>query len=155
MTNREIAAAWEYHNGTKHSYQSVRTNPHFMDWSNRPRTYKIYRDLDPITLPREVAESRQRALSVLGAPPPPGPENIPVTLEDLATTLFLSAGITRRRRFPGQEVLFRAAACTGALYSIELYAVCGDLNNLEAGIYHFSVHDFSLRRVRAGDYRGA
>jgi SagB-type dehydrogenase family enzyme len=51
-------------------------------------------------------------------------------------------------------MLFRAAACTGALYHIDLYLVCGDLPNLEAGVYHFGPHDFSLRELRAGDYRG-
>jgi SagB-type dehydrogenase family enzyme len=52
-------------------------------------------------------------------------------------------------------MLFRAAACTGALYHIDLYLVCGDLEDLEAGVYHFSPQDFSLRRLRQGDYRGA
>src|SRR5206468_10932556 len=37
----------------------------------------------------------------------------------------------------------------------ELYLVCGDLPDLEAGIYHFNPGDFALRRLRAGDYRGA
>jgi SagB-type dehydrogenase family enzyme len=52
------------------------------------------------------------------------------------------------------ELLFRAASCTGALYEIELYLVCGDLPDLEAGIYHFNPGDFALRRLRAGDWRG-
>jgi hypothetical protein len=32
--NRNPEAAWTYHDATKHSYTSIRTNPHFMDWSN-------------------------------------------------------------------------------------------------------------------------
>jgi SagB-type dehydrogenase family enzyme len=67
--------------------------------------------------------------------------------------LFLSAGITRRRRYAGGEILFRAAACTGALYHIDLYVVCGNLPDLPAGVYHFSPEDFALRTLRAGDYR--
>ena len=31
--------------------------------------------------------------------------------------------------------------------------LCGDLPDLESGLYHFSAHDFALRRLRAGDYR--
>ena len=50
-------------------------------------------------------------------------------------------------------MLFRAAACTGALYHIELYLICGDLPDLDAGIYHFDAHDFALRKLREGDYR--
>jgi SagB-type dehydrogenase family enzyme len=50
-------------------------------------------------------------------------------------------------------MLFRAAACTGALYHVDLYVVCGDLEDLEAGVYQFSPQDFALRRLRGGDYR--
>jgi SagB-type dehydrogenase family enzyme len=47
----------------------------------------------------------------------------------------------------------RAAACTGALYHIELYIVCGDLPGLSAGVYHFGAHDNGLRQLRVGDFR--
>jgi SagB-type dehydrogenase family enzyme len=95
------------------------------------------------------------ALAAIGASGagPLGPD-VP-DLRTLAGILFFSAGITRRRTVPGGEILFRAAACTGALYHIELYLVCGDLPDLEAGVYHFGVHDFALRKLRAGDHRGA
>jgi SagB-type dehydrogenase family enzyme len=76
------------------------------------------------------------------------------TRQKLAELLFLSAGVTKRRQYPGGEMLFRAAACTGALYHIDLYLLCGDLTDLEAGVYHFSPHDFALRKLRQGDYRG-
>jgi SagB-type dehydrogenase family enzyme len=78
-----------------------------------------------------------------------GPERA-LDLPELAHLLFYSAGITKRLR--GHD--FRAASCTGALYHIDLYVVCGDIPGLEAGVYHFGVDDFSLRRLRAGDHRG-
>ena len=46
------------------------------------------------------------------------------------------------------------AACTGALYHIELYVVCGDLPGLAAGVYHYNPGGPSLTRLRPGDYRG-
>jgi SagB-type dehydrogenase family enzyme len=36
---------------------------------------------------------------------------------------------------------------------IEIYMVCTDLPDIEAGIYHFHKEEFALRRLRAGDYR--
>jgi SagB-type dehydrogenase family enzyme len=75
-------------------------------------------------------------------------------LEAVAQLLYLSAGITRRRKYSGGEIYFRAAACTGALYEVELYLVCGELGGLEAGVYHFGPAEFGLRKLRAGDYRG-
>ena len=50
--NRNLEAAWSYHNGTKHSYASVRSNPLFLDWANQPSPFKIYATLEPLPLPR-------------------------------------------------------------------------------------------------------
>ncbi len=83
-----------------------------------------------------------------------GPVGTPLDLKELAALLFFSAGVTKKRQHPGGEVLFRAAACTGALYHIELYLVCAALPGLDAGVYHASMHDFALRRLRSGDHRG-
>jgi SagB-type dehydrogenase family enzyme len=151
MKNRETDAAWAYHNGTKHSYQSIRTNPHYLDWDNQPIPFKIYSALEPLPLPEHLSSSGAPALSAIASG---AVETVATpTRQSLAEILFLSAGVTRRRAYPGGEMLFRAAACTGALYHIDLYLVCGDLEDLDAGVYQFSPQDFSLRRLRAGDYR--
>ena len=34
--NRHTQAAWAYHDATKHSYASIRANPHFLDFANQP-----------------------------------------------------------------------------------------------------------------------
>jgi SagB-type dehydrogenase family enzyme len=153
MKNRETDAAWAYHNGTKHSYQSIRTNAHYLDWENRPLPFKIYTGLDPIALPQRLASTTMPALAAISSSAVPGEVGIMPTRQTLAEILFLSAGITKRRSYPGGEMQFRAAACTGALYHIDLYLICGDLEDLQAGVYHFSPQDFALRRLRAGDYR--
>jgi SagB-type dehydrogenase family enzyme len=152
--NQKIEAAWKYHDATKHSYESIRSNPHFLDWENQPSPFKIYAALEPISLPREVRQTGVAALSAIAESIPAQTNAVP-DLEALAQILYLTAGITRQRTFGRGEIYFRAAACTGALYEVELYVVCGDLAGLEAGVYHFSPAEFSLRRLRAGDYRGA
>ena len=150
--NRNLEAAWTYHDATKHSYTSIRTNPHFMDWSNQPLPFKIYPTLEPMRLPSEVRQTGVAALSAIGESVP-AQTNASPDLEAVAQLLYLSAGITRKRNYPGGELYFRAAACTGALYEVELYLVCSDLANLQAGVYHFAPAEFGLRRLRAGDYR--
>lgn len=154
--NWETAAGWAYHDATKHSFRSVRDKAHFLDWSNKPLPFKIYPTLDPIDLPREVPPLDTPALEAISRQPCVAGDAIP-TLKDLAQILYYSAGVTKIKQYPnylGGEIMFRAAACTGALYEIDLYPVCGDLPDLEAGVYHFSPRDFSLRRLRRGDYRG-
>jgi SagB-type dehydrogenase family enzyme len=145
MTNREIQTGWQYHNRTKHSPESVRRGSHFLDWANEPLPFKVYPRLEPIALPRD--------LEPMGTPSAAARELVP-NLRQLASLLHFSAGITRRRRYSGGEIQFRAAACTGALYEIELYVVCGPLPDLPAGLYHFGPRDDALRRLREGDYRG-
>jgi SagB-type dehydrogenase family enzyme len=153
MSNRDLDATWTYHNQTKHSYESIHAEPHYLDWENQPLPFKIYTTLDPMPLPRDLLSSDVPALSAI-APfnVSPAPPSMP-SLAMLASLLYYSAGITKRRQYPGGDILFRAAACTGALYHIELYLVCGDLPELPAGVYHFGPGDFALRRLRQGDYR--
>ena len=79
-----------------------------------------------------------------------------LTQPALTALLYYTAGVTKKKTYPGGgEVLFRAAASTGALYQTEVYVVAGDVDGLAAGLYHFGPGDFALRRLREGDVRGA
>jgi SagB-type dehydrogenase family enzyme len=153
VSNADVAATWQYHNGTKHSYESLRANRHFLDWANQPIPYKIYTSLAAMPLPSDFAPSSVPALDALASPgdAPPG-ESIPDP-RTLARLCYFANGITKVIRGPGGEMAFRAAACTGALFHIELYVVCGDLPDLAAGLYHYGAHDHALRQLRAGDFR--
>ena len=155
MGNRDLSATWAYHDGTKHSPESIRRSPGFLDWDNLPLPFKIYKDLEPIPLPHDTAATSRPALAAIadaGSAAGGGPA---LDLRVLAHVLHCSAGVLRRRTHPGGEVFFRAQACTGNLHHIDLYLVCGALAGLAAGIYHFGPHDFALRRLRSGDYRAA
>src|ERR1700730_13046731 len=154
MNNHDIQAAWKYHDSTKHSYWSIRNSPHFLDWANRPQPFKIYPKLERLPLPRDVSQTGVAALSALSnALSSSRADSVPA-LQDLVRILYFSAGITKQRGSPGGEIYFRAAACTGALYEIELYIVTGDLADLDAGVYHFNPVEVSLRLLRKGDFRG-
>jgi SagB-type dehydrogenase family enzyme len=154
VKNSDSTAAWKYHDGTKHSYWSVRSSTHFLDWANRPLPFKIYPAIEAIALPRDVPQTGAAALAAVSERVPVvGGDAVP-DLRDLARILFFSAGITKQRKYPGGEIYFRAAACTGALYEIELYAVSGELTGLDAGVYHFNPADMSLGLLRKGDFRG-
>ncbi len=143
----------EYHERTKHSLASLQANRHFLDWDNQPLPFKIYPDLPPLPLPRDWPPSRVAALDAIAGvrsgTPRPGPD-----LRELARLLHFTAGIVRTKTYPGGHVMhFRAAACTGALYHIDVYLVCGELPDCPAGVYQFDPRDAALRRLRSGDYR--
>ena len=157
MDTKTGEAARAYHESTKHSELSLLRNPHALDFDNQPTPFKIYPTLEPLPLPRGHPPVEVPALEAIGRPPDvAGTEDPAERIPDLAALsriLYLSAGITKRKRHPGGEVYFRAAPNTGALYHIDLYLICGDLPELAAGVYHFGPHDFALRRLRAGDFR--
>ncbi len=153
MGNRDIASAWDYHERTKHSPVSVRSSPHFLDWANQPHPFKVYENLDSLPLEQHLASSDVPALQALSRFAPEGDRQ--VTRQELGELLFLCAGVTRRRRYFGGEMLFRAAACTGALYHIDVYVVAGPLADLDAGVYQFAPDRFALTPLREGDHRGA
>jgi SagB-type dehydrogenase family enzyme len=135
------------HERTKHSWQRLRAESHVLDWANHPFPFKIYPDLEPLPLPRTLPDSSVPAIQALS-----GQVLAPAAAFDLAglaRLLFFSAGVTRILH----GVLFRAAPSAGALYPTELYAVCGPLADLPAGVYHFEPAEFALRRLRDGDFR--
>ena len=144
-----------YHQATKHSWASVRTDPHALDWANKPFLFKVYPDAPPVPLPREVGPPALLVLDALArGAVPAGPAGL--DLAALAQLLFFSAGLTKRKVHPGGETIhLRAAASTGALYQTEVYVVAGRVTGLEPGVYHFCPGDFTLRRLRAGDHRTA
>jgi SagB-type dehydrogenase family enzyme len=145
--------AREYHDRTAHSPASVRTSGHTLEWDIKPFPFKVYSDLSAIPLPREIDPLATDALAALAAPAPVAPK---VGLAQLTAVLYYAAGVTKKKTYPGGgEVLFRAAASTGALFQTEVYVAAGDVAGLEPGLYHFCPGDFALRRLRAGDVRAA
>jgi SagB-type dehydrogenase family enzyme len=119
-------ALWHYHEATKHSLASVTGSTHRLDWYNKPLPFKIYSTLEKIDPP-----------------------------EDLARLCLYTNGIMRWGRDGAGDVYgFRAAPCTGALYHIELYLAVGPRPDLPTGLYHYSAHDYGLRRLRDADVRG-
>ena len=146
MSNRDIDIANDYHRATKRLYLPL---------ANKPLAYKPYPQLSPIVLPTDVTPLDASALdAVANRLAPPG--EAALDLASLAALLFYTAGRIRQRQFSGAgTVTFRAASSAGGLYPIELYAVCGELPGMAAGVYHFSPIDFALRQLRQGDYRPA
>ena len=105
----------------------MRRSTHQLDWENRPHPFKDYPGLEPRALPRE-----------------------------LARLLRWGAGVARTRTLPGGDVYeFRTYSSAGALYPVEVYLVCAELEDLEAGVYHFHPRELALRQLRRGDVRSA
>ncbi len=153
LGNRDIEAALTYHATTKHSYTSVRTDAHYLDWDNRPMPYKLYPEVSGLALPRDLSLARVSLLEAIAAGDAPR-ESGELTPEALTRILFCADGLTRRASVGGEDYHFRAAPSAGALYPVEIYAALAETGDLEQGLYHFSPADLRLRGLRRGDWRG-
>jgi len=114
-----------YHAATKHSYNSVRTNPNYLSWEDQPSTYKNY------------------------------PENYPkIKLdldEDEDNFLYHIAGLTAKKSYPSGEYYLRINPSAGALYPNELYLQIRGVEGKEDGIYHYEVLSSSLTLLQSID----
>ncbi len=108
-----------YHAQTRHSYHSIRNHPNYIDWKKQPSPFKIYnRFLDMIAL--DDADPLHRFIYRIG-------------------------GITAKKVYPGVEYFLRTIPSAGALYPVECYFQCRDVEGFEDGIYHFDVRNSAVR----------
>jgi SagB-type dehydrogenase family enzyme len=153
LGNDYIEAARVFHEVTKHSYTSVRSSPHFLDWDNKPLPYKIYPAAASIALPRDLNLSSTPTLAALSSYVP-ADFSAPIDTAALTRILFCADGLTRQKKVGEDDYHFRAAASAGALYPIEIYVAASEVADLEAGLYHFSPADLRMAGLRRGDWRG-
>jgi SagB-type dehydrogenase family enzyme len=74
----------------------------------------------------------------------------PVTLEDLSTTLGLTAGVQQWVRLGDREAPLKTSPSGGACHPIELYVVVRKVRDLGAGLYHYAADRHALERLRRG-----
>src|ERR1700704_6351657 len=61
-----ITMTWrEYHEFTKHSVESLRREPHVLDWANMPDPFRHYESVPVLDLPADPPSPEIPALEVL------------------------------------------------------------------------------------------
>ncbi|MGN8213703.1 SagB family peptide dehydrogenase [Halococcus salifodinae] len=154
--------AREYHERTKHSPRELRADDFELDFANRPRPSKEYvdlprRSLGTVSTPPETPALQAIATATAEPNETPDGDTDPI---DLTTLCHYAAGVTKTLEVRGETATFRAAACTGKLYHVYLYAITGDLDGsdgadgIDAGVYHYDPDTDEFHVLREGDYRG-
>ena len=75
-------------------------------------------------------------------------DDTPLSLDEVGQILWAAQGITDPRGF-------RTAPSAGALFPLELYLVAGNVEGLEAGVYHYDPSAHGLTRMAEGDIRSS
>ena len=104
----------DYHQLTKHSYNSVRMNPNRIDWNNQPSHFKFYKySYKRLKLDPQIKEHK---------------------------LIILAASLSAKKTYPNAEYYLRVNPSAGALYPNELYFQSKNNKNFEDGIYHYEVY---------------
>ena len=101
-----------------------------MQWDTKPPPHKTYPGRAATLLPDDLGGGDDGDLGLVGR------------------LLFLSAGVVRMLPVPGGALWFRAAGSAGNLAPVEVYLLTGDLDGLDAGLYHYEPVDHALVRLR-------
>ena len=108
-----LIALNSYHQNTKHSYNSIRTNPNRVDWNNPPNKFKFY-----------SKEYKRVHLN---------------SSNQNYNFLYLICGISAKKSYPSGEYYLRINPSAGALYPNEVYFQVRNVDGFEDGIYHLEV----------------
>ena len=137
-----------FHQSTKYRRNQLTGNG--LDWDNRPEVYKECPHCKRINLGHptvKVSKSldtilqKRRSIRIFS--------NDPIGKQNLSYLLWASTGIQRKEN----EYEFRTAPSAGALYPIETYLVVNNVENVDRGIYHYSIKEHYLEELKLGDFR--
>ena len=74
----------------------------------------------------------------------------PISLDDFATILGLSAGVQKWVLGSDRDVPLKTSPSGGARHPVEAYVVARDVRGLDPGIYHYAGDRHALERLRRG-----
>jgi SagB-type dehydrogenase family enzyme len=136
-----------FQKSTKHTREKLLGG--YLDWANKPDTYKKYPSARMIKLsrtfpnqPLPLGEVLKRRRSIRSFSPRQ------LSLDDLSFLLWASTGVHRKEQ--GYE--FRTVPSAGALYPIETYLLVNNVENLQKALYHYSIEAHALEELKAGDF---
>ena len=136
-----------FQKNTKHSRERLLGG--YLDWENKPDTYKKYPSARIIklslkfpsqTLPVGEAVKWRRSTRSFSSDP--------LSLDALSFLLWASTGVQRKDHL----YEFRTVPSAGALYPIETYLVVNNVEGLEKGVHHYNIEAHSLEELRVGDF---
>jgi SagB-type dehydrogenase family enzyme len=163
-SNEETRRLFAYHQATKHTYHSVRTNAHYLDWSNQPDPFRVYEGAPVTELPREPDFPNIGTFSAMGALAHTGRKNnpedsAPVPLDAiwLSRLLWHSMAISAWKKVPStaNRYSLRVNPSSGNLHPTETYLALGGFAGVDDGLYHYRAdrHALELRSPGAWTQR--
>ena len=141
----------EYHEGTKHSAESLRRSAQVLDWANMPDPFRHYEGVPLLDLPADPPAPDTAALDVLqGVRGATRSQDGPTFLSEL---LFYSAAISATKLVPssGYRYALRVNPSSGNLHPTEFHFVTHGLKDWADGLYHYRPSSHMAEQRALGD----
>ena len=132
------------------------TNPHKLDWPNQPSPFRVFPDHPKVDLPTDAARRRRAGAVGAGGRARRGCRR-QRTRTRRRTCRRWRAGCSWPTASPASGAsgrhTFHLRSCpsSSALFPFEIYVAAFGVEGLEPGLYHYSVKEFALRKLRDGD----
>jgi SagB-type dehydrogenase family enzyme len=127
----------QYHELTRHSVESLRRSPHYLDWANQPDPFRHYEGTPVLDLPADPPTPQSPALDVLHGVA--GSTSAPDGPTFLSQLFFHSAAISASKRIPstGGRYALRVNPSSGNLHPTEFHFFTRGLREWPDGLYHY------------------
>jgi SagB-type dehydrogenase family enzyme len=162
--NEETDRLFAYHHATKHTYQSVRTNAHILDWRNQPDPFRTYEGATLIPLPADpgfpkvgtfatMAELAQGAKTAQGSKSECRGEVL-LDLTWLSRLLWHSMAINAWKRVSrtGYRYSLRVNPSSGNLHPTETHLALLGFMGVDDGFYHYRSDRHALEFRSSGNW---
>ncbi|MBD3254375.1 MAG: SagB/ThcOx family dehydrogenase [Candidatus Lokiarchaeota archaeon] len=135
----------------KSKYRRGELPNHYLDWANKPKTYKTYeKSIFTMELPKPVIKKNIDFWQiVLNRKSTRNFSEDPLSKMDLSVLLFGMTGLTRVH----SNFAYRTIPSAGGLYPIEIYPVINNVEEIEKGIYHYNILEHRLECLKEGNFR--
>jgi SagB-type dehydrogenase family enzyme len=157
--NKDTERLFAYHQATKHTYHSVRTNARYLDWHNQPDSFRSYGGAPNIDLPREPGFPDTGTFAAMASlaertnlPSEDGSESretIELDLAWLSRLLWHSMAVSAWKKVPGTGTRYslRVNPSSGNLHPTETYVAVRAFTGIDDGLYHYRAdrHAIELR----------
>ena len=157
--NKDTERLFIFHQATKHTYQSVRTNARYLDWHNQPDPFRAYEGVPNFILPPEPGFPNAGAFAAMAAlaekTKPPSKddsesyEQIHLDTIWLSRFLWHSMAVSAWKKVPGTGARYslRVNPSSGNLHPTETYIALRAFSEMDDGLYHYRAdrHALELR----------
>jgi SagB-type dehydrogenase family enzyme len=146
-----IETALAYHERTKHHFPDRYARAlGYLDWATQPDPFRHYQGaplqlLEENAITNNVPWSRVRGGALQSAP---------LDARSVAQLLYDSLAISAWKQSGGSKWALRCNPSSGNLHPTEAYLICGQVEGIGSGVYHYSPYLHALEQRRALQWDG-